>query len=154
MPPLVAEITALDALWIALAVFCLAVGLSLAYVLFRLAATVRRLASFLQGLEHELLPVISKAGGTVDRVNAQLDKVDHVTTSAVDAADSVDAAVRTVAAAIRAPVKKISGLAEGISHGIASLRVRRDPRGAWESGREAASRRERLIDEELDKEQP
>ena len=80
-----ADLSTLDIVWIALSVFLVVVGLGLALVLFNLSGTVRRLTSFIQGLEKEVLPVINKAGGTVDRVNAQLDKVDRVTDSAVDA---------------------------------------------------------------------
>ena len=58
-----------------------------------------------------LLPVIVKAGGTVDRVNDQLDKLDTVTDSAVSMADSADTAVRAVSTAITTPVKKVSGFA-------------------------------------------
>ena len=146
----VAELTALDALWIALSVFLVLVGLGLGFVLFRLGGTIRRLTSFIQGLETEVLPLVNKAGGTVDRVNAQLDKLDRVTESAVDAADSVDSAVRAVSQAIARPVQKISGLAEGIAHGLASLRTRRSVRSAYDSGKDAAARREQEIAEELE----
>jgi len=146
----VGEFTALDALWIALSVFLVLVGLGLGFVLFRLGATIRRLTSFIHGLETEVLPLVNKAGGTVDRVNAQLDKLDRVTESAVDAADSVDTAVRAVSQAITRPVQKISGLAEGIAHGLASLRTRRSVRSAYDSGRAAAARREQEIAEELE----
>jgi uncharacterized protein YoxC len=128
----------MDIMWIALSVFLVLVGLGLALVLFNLSGTVRRLTSFLQGLEKEVLPVINKAGGTVDRVNAQLDKVDLVTDSAVDAADSVDTAVRAVSLAITRPVQKLSG-----------LRVSRDPRQARDAARTAAARREQEIADEL-----
>jgi len=146
----VGEFTALDALWIALSVFLVLVGLGLGFVLFRLGATIRRLTSFIQGLETEVLPLVNKAGGTVDRVNAQLDKLDRVTESAVDAADSVDTAVRAVSHAIARPVQKISGLAEGVAHGLASLRTRKSVRSAYDSGRAAAARREQEIAEELE----
>ena len=139
----------IDALWIALSVFFVLVGVGLAYLLVRLGGTVGRLSSFLQGLEREVLPVINQAGGTMERVNAQLDKVDLVTDSAVDVADSVDTAVRAVTLALTRPVQKISGLAEGIAHGLASLRVRKSPRTAYQAGREAASRREQEIKDEL-----
>jgi uncharacterized protein YoxC len=144
-----AEFTPLDGLWIALSVFLVLVALALAYVLFRLGGTVGRLTSFIQGLEREVLPVINQASGTMERVNAQLDKVDRVTDSAVDAADSVDTAVRAVTLALTKPVQKISGLVEGIAHGAASLRARRDVRGAYAAGRGAAGRREHEIEEEL-----
>jgi uncharacterized protein YoxC len=143
--------SAIDVLWVALSAFFVLVALGLAYVAIRLGATIGRLTSFIQGLEGELLPVITKVGGTVDRMNAQLDKVDQVTDSAVDAADSVDTAVRAVTLAITRPVQKISALAAGLAHGAAALRVRRDLHGAVETGRQAASRREQEIAEELER---
>jgi uncharacterized protein YoxC len=144
-----ADLSTLDILWIGLSAFLVVVGLGLALVLFHLSGTVRRLTSFIQGLEKEVLPVINKAGGTVDRVNAQLDKVDLVTDSAVDAADSVDTAVRAVSLAITRPVQKLSGLFEGVSHGIAAFRVSRDPRQAMGAAKKASARREQEIADEL-----
>jgi uncharacterized protein YoxC len=146
---LLAEYTAIDVLWLALSGFLVLLAVALAFVLFRLAGTVGRLSSFIQGLEREVLPVINQAAGTMERVNAQLDKVDRVTDSAVDAADSVDTAVRAVTFALTRPVQKISGLAEGIAHGVASLRARKDMRGAYQAGKEAAARREDEIEDEL-----
>lgn len=137
-------------LWrLALAVFLFAVGLSLAYALVLLGATLGRLSAFLRGAQDEILPVINKVGGSVDRVNAQLDKVDRITDSAVDAADSADTAVRAVTLAIQRPVQKASGLAAGISSGAADFKAHRDWRGAVVAGREAAGRRERELAEEL-----
>lgn len=147
----IAEIESIDVLWIALSAFLALVGLALAYALVRLAATLRSASSLVQGLEKEMLPLIAKAGGTVDRVNAQLDKVDLVTDSAVDAADSLDTAVRAVTIALTRPVKKISGLAAGVAHGVAAFRARKDLRGAYESGRAAAGRREQEIEDELER---
>lgn len=140
---------ALDVLWVALSVFLVLVAVGLTYLLVRLGGTVGELTSYLEGLERETLPVINEAGGTLQRVNAQLDKADLVTDSAVDIADSVDTAVRAVTFAITRPVQKVSGLAEGIAHGLASLRVRKSPRRAYETGREAAERREQEIADEL-----
>jgi uncharacterized protein YoxC len=137
-------------LWrLALAVFLLAIGLSAAYVLVRLGGTVGRLSSFISGTEREVLPVINKVGGSVDRVNVQLDKVDEITTSVVDAADAADTAVRAVSFAITRPVQKISGLAAALSYGASDLKAHRSWRHAVEAGKEAAARRERELVEEL-----
>ena len=46
-------------------------------------------------------------------------------------------------------MQKVSGFAEGVAHGVASLRVRKSPRRAYETGREAAQRREQEIADEL-----
>jgi uncharacterized protein YoxC len=146
---LVAAFTWGDLWRLALAVFLIAVGLSFAYVLVMLGGTVRRLSAFISGAEREVLPVINKVGGSVDRVNGQLDKVDRITDSAVDAAGSVDTAVRAVSMAVTRPVQKASGFAAGVSYGAAAFKTTRDWRGAVQAGKEAAARRERELAEEL-----
>ena len=138
-----------DAAYVALSVFLIAVGLGLGWMFFRLAGTLDRLSSFIRGTERELLPVINKVGGSVDRVNTQLDKLDVATDSAVDAVEAVDEAVRAVSFAVKRPVQKLTGLSAGASHGWASLRARRDWRGAVETAKEAAARREADLEEEL-----
>lgn len=138
-----------DLAYLALAVFLVAVGLGLGWAFLRLAVTFDRLSSLIRGTEHEVLPVINKVGGSVDRVNAQLDKLDEATTSAVDAVDAVDQAVRSVSFAVKRPVQKAAGLGAGLSHGWASLRTRRSWRAAVDEGKAAAARRERDLDEEL-----
>lgn len=133
----------------ALAVFLLLSGLGLAYMLFQLGGTFSRLSSFIRGTERELLPVINKTGGTVDRVNLQLDKMDRVTDSAVDMADSADTAVRAVSMAITKPVTKVSGLAAGLSHGAAKLKTTKSFGQAVRTGKDAAARREADLEDEL-----
>lgn len=138
-----------DVAYAALSVFLVAVGLALAYAFIQLGGTLGRVSAFIKGAESELLPVINKVGGTVDRVNGQLDKVDHITDSAVDAVESVDSAVRAVSFAITRPVRKLSGLAAGLSHGASELRASRDWRSAVAAGKDASVRREHELDEEL-----
>ena len=141
--------TASDVLDYALAFFFVGGGLALAYMLVRMGGTFARLSSFIKGSERDLLPVIVKAGGTVDRVNDQLDKLDVVTDSAVSMADSADTAVRAVSTAITMPVKKVTGLVAGVSHGVAAFRARRDVGEAMHVAKNAAAKRESELDEEL-----
>ena len=138
-----------DVLDYALSAFFVASGAGLAYMLLRMGGTFARLSSFIKGTERDLLPVIVKAGGTVDRVNDQLDKLDSVTDSAVAMADNADTAVRAVSTAITTPVKKVSGLAAAVSHGFSAFRARRDPGEAVRVAKDAAARRESELDEEL-----
>ena len=140
-----------DVLDYALAAFFVVTGAGLAYMLLRMGGTFGRLSSFIKGSERDLLPVIVKAGGTVDRVNDQLDKLDVVTDSAVSMADSADTAVRAVSTAITTPVKKVSGLAAGVSHGFAAFRARKDAGEAVRVAKDAAAQRENELDEELRK---
>ena len=142
-------VTAGDVASYALAAFLIAVGAGLAYAFLRLGGTFGRLSSLIRGTEEELLPVIHKVGESVDRVNVQLDKVDRVTDSAVDMAESADTAVRAVSMAITRPVQKVSGFAAGVTHGVASLKAHRDWSEAIRTGKEAAARQERDLEEEL-----
>jgi uncharacterized protein YoxC len=138
-----------DVAYIALSVFLLAVGLGLGWAFFRLAATLDRLAALIKGTEQELVPVIAKVGGSVDRVNAQLDKLDQATDSAVDAVDAVDEAVRAASFAVKRPVQKLAGASAGVAHGWAAFRRRHDWRSAVQAAKEAAARREADLEAEL-----
>ena len=138
-----------DLAYLALAIFLIAAGIGLGWAFLRLAVTFDRLSSLIRGAEREVLPVINKVGGSVDRVNVQLDKLDTATDSAVDAVVAVDEAVRSVSYAVKTPVQKLAGLSAGVSHGWASLRTRRNWREAVDEARAAAARRERDLDEEL-----
>jgi hypothetical protein len=146
---IVAAFTWGDLADLALAVFLLLAGLGLAWVFLTLGATFSRLSAFIRRTEHELLPVITKVGGTLDRVNDQLDKVDQMTDSAVDAVSAVDGAVRTATGAVSRPVQKLSGFVTGVTHGTSSLRAQRSWHGAVQAGKEAAARRERDLADEL-----
>ena len=139
-----------DFAYLALAVFLLLTGGAIAYGALRLGGTLGRASSLLQQTEKELLPVISKLGGTVDRVNGQLDKVDRITDSAVDAVVGVDTAVRTVTGLVTRPVEKLAGLAAGARHAVSSVRARGDWREAARTAKEEAGRRERDLADELE----
>jgi uncharacterized protein YoxC len=142
-------ITWSDSWEIALAVFLIATGFALAYLFLRLARTTDSVTDLIKGTEREVLPVIEKVGGSVDRINLQLDKVDKVTDSAVDAADSADTAIRAVSMAITKPVQKVSGFAAGVTYGAADLKTKRGWKHAVQAGKEAAARREADLLEEL-----
>ena len=142
-------ISAGDLAYVALSLFLVLVALSIAWVAWKLAETFGSLSSFIRGAERDVLPVVSKAGVTVDHVNAQMEKVDQMTDSAVDAVQSADVAVRTVSAAVTSPVRKLAGLAAGISHGFADLKVHRSWGRAKAAARAAAAEREAELDEEL-----
>jgi hypothetical protein len=131
-----------DAGDLALAVFLIALGIGLFYAFFQLGELFHRLGSLVKGAEREVLPVIAKVGGTVDRVNDQLLKVDTMSDSAVDAVQSVDRAVRAVSYGVSTPVQKVVGLVTGLKFGASAYRVDRDWRAAVAEAKEAAARRE------------
>ena len=141
--------TAGDIAYYALAIFLVAVGLGSFWALWKLGNVFGRLSSFISGTERDLLPVVVKAGGTIDRVNKQLDKADTITDSAVSMAESADTAVRAVSFAITKPVEKVSGAAAGVSHAVSSFRKNRDFKTAMDDAKEAAARRAQDLHEDL-----
>jgi hypothetical protein len=138
-----------DVAYWALAFFLVALGVGSLFMLVMLGDLLSRVSSFIRGTERDLLPVLVKAGGTVDRINYQLDKADTVTDSAVAMAESADTAVRAVSHAIAKPVEKVSGLAAGLSHGISSLRRTRDVHEAVAAFKDAAKVREADLAQDL-----
>ena len=146
---LVVATSAGDFAYYGLAAFLVLVGLGSFWMLWRLGNVFGRLSSFVSGTERDLLPVVVKAGGIVDRINKQLDKADTITDSAVSMAESVDTAVRAVSFAIAKPVEKVSGAAAGVSHAVSSFRKNRDFRAAMEDAKEAAARRAQDLHEDL-----
>jgi uncharacterized protein YoxC len=134
---------------VALAIFLVLTGVGIAWVAFELGATLQQLSSFIRGTQDEVVPVISKVGTTVDHVNSQMEKLDRITDSAVDAADNADTAVRAVSLAVTRPVQKVSGFAAGVSHGVADFKTRRSWRGAVDAAKAAAAAREAELAEEL-----
>jgi uncharacterized protein YoxC len=134
---------------IALAIFLILTGAGIAWVSLELGATLQRLSALIRGTQDEVLPVVSKLGTTVDHVNAQMEKVDRITDSAVDAADSADTAVRAVSLAVTRPVQKVAGFAAGVTHGLADLKTKRNWRSAVDAAKAASAAREQELEEEL-----
>lgn len=134
---------------IALAIFLILTGAGIAWVSLELGATLQRLSALIRGTQDEVLPVVSKLGTTVDHVNAQMEKVDRITDSAVDAADSADTAVRAVSLAVTRPVQKVAGFAAGVTHGLADLKTKRNWRSAVDAAKAAAAAREQELEKEL-----
>ena len=132
-----------------LTIFLVAIGLGSAFMLFRLGQTFGRLSSLITGVERDALPVVVKAGATVDRINYQLDKADTVTDSAVSMADSADTAVRAISTVIATPVEKLSGLAAGVAHGFSEFRKSKSFGEATEAAKDAARQREADLHDDL-----
>ena len=138
----------------ALSFFLAVVGLTLAYVFVRLAGVLQRVTSLLGGVEKEIVPVIHKAGGSIDRVNDQLDKLDVVTDSAVSIVATIDTVLRVVASVFKLPAQKLSSWTSGLAHGFATLRTEHDLSAALAALRFAAEERDSQFEEEFAAEAP
>ena len=138
-----------DAAYWGLAFFLVLLGIGSLFALVKLGQLFDKVSSLVGGAERDALPVVVKTGGTVDRVNYQLDKLDTVTDSAVSMADNADTAVRAVSTAITTPVEKVSGLAAGIAHGFSSFKKTRSPSEAMDAAKSASRRRQEDLAEDL-----
>jgi len=118
-----------DAWHYALAIFLVLTGLTLAYVLFRLSTLLGDVETHLDETMVEVVPMLGKASVTLDHVNDELEKVGHITDSAVDASDKLDSTVRTLSSAAGAPIRAVSGVSAGISQAFQSFRSKRQQRG-------------------------
>ena len=128
---ILADYTASDFAWLALAAFLCLVGVGLFYALFRLGETLGQTTKTIEHTEAELLPVIRKGGETLDRVNRELDKVEVATDSALAAVQAADKTVRTVTGAITYPVQKLAGLIAGVRTGVSSFVSSRNLTTPW-----------------------
>jgi len=138
-----------DAAYWGLAIFLVLLGVGSVFALVKLGRMFDKVSSLVSGTERDALAVVVKTGGTVDRVNYQLDKLDTVTDSAVSVADSADTAVRAVSTAISTPVEKVSGFTAGVAHGFAAFRRKRSFSDAMDTAKAAAQRREEDLAEDL-----
>jgi len=143
-------VTTGQALDVVLSVFLVVVGLAVGYAFWKLGVLLSQLRRTVRNTEREVLPVIGKTGGTIDRVNGQLDKLDVMTDSAVEAVSAIDRAVRAVSALITAPVQALAGVAAAIRHGVSSFVTHRDVDEAVQTAKDAAQRRMTDLADELD----
>ena len=121
--------TSSDAWRYALAAFLILTAIGLVLVLVRLSGTLQRVNTALDGVFAEVVPMLGKVSTSLDHVNDELEKVGHITDSAVDATEKVDSAVRAVSDAVQKPARAAAGFTDGVSHAFETFRAKRDRRG-------------------------
>jgi uncharacterized protein YoxC len=112
----------------AAAFFFVAAGIACAYVLFRAGGTLQRVDVVLTDVDREAVPLLQKAGTTLDGVNANLGNVDQITKDVADITDKIDAAANAVEDAVSTPARKAASFSAGVQGAMSSF-MRRD-RGA------------------------
>jgi uncharacterized protein YoxC len=105
----------------AAAFFLVVVGIGLIYALVRLGGTLRSAEKLLTDVDTEVVPLLKQATETLDGVNTELDKVDVVMSSVVDATEKVDQTTRIVESAITVPAKKAAAFGAGVSQAVSSF---------------------------------
>ncbi|MEQ9093974.1 MAG: hypothetical protein RLN63_07685, partial [Miltoncostaeaceae bacterium] len=100
-----------DVLKLALSIFLVVTGLGLGYLFLRIAGVFSRVGSSVTRVTDEIVPILSRAQTTVDGVNLELQRVDEMMQTAVNATKGAEKTVQTVSSAVTAPVRKLTGLA-------------------------------------------
>ena len=116
------------ALRYAAAFFLVVVGIGAIYALIRLGGALGKADRLLTDVDTEVVPLLKQATETLDGVNAELDKIDVVMTSVVDATGKVDQTTRAVESAITVPAKKAAAFGAGVSHAVSTF-FNRSPDG-------------------------
>lgn len=106
---------------IAIGVFFILFGVGIAFALFRLASVFKRLSGVLSDVNTQIIPLLTRIEGTLDGVNSELGKVDEITGSVAGIVKTAEQATTAVQGAIAKPIKKIAGLATGVSEGAMSF---------------------------------
>lgn len=114
-----------DVLRAALSFFLVIVGIGIAYVCFRLGGMLRRMSVTVVRVTDEVVPILSRAQTTVDGINLELQRVDEIMVSAVNATKGAEKTVTSLSNAVTAPVKKASGIAAAAKEAMATFRAKR-----------------------------
>ena len=105
----------------ALAFFLVVVAIGLVFMLVRAGRTLASVEKLITDLDKEMVPLLGKAGTTVDEVNEELAKVNDITASVVQMTQKVDSTTRAVETAITTPVKKAAAFSAGVTQSVSSF---------------------------------
>ena len=106
--------------------FLILVGF-LAMPLYRLSQVLDEARTSVKELTEHTVPVLDETAATVATTNAQLVKVDTVTTSAAEISQNVSALTALVAATVGGPLIKVAAFTYGVRQALSGLaeKVRR-----------------------------
>ena len=113
----------------AAAFFFVVVAIALAYALFKAAKALERVDKVLADVDEQGIPLMQKAGSTLDGVNANLGNVDEITKDVAGITDKIDSMASAVEGAVRAPARKAAAFSAGVQGAVSSLLHRDKPAG-------------------------
>jgi len=106
---------------LAIGFFFVLFGVGVAYALFRLGAVFKRLTGILTDANTRVIPLLTRVESTLDGVNSELTKVDDITGSVAGMVKTAEHATTAVHNAVSKPMRKVAGLAAGVSEGVTSF---------------------------------
>lgn len=120
----------------AAAFFFVVVAVASAYALFKAGKALERADKVLDDVDTNAMPLLQKAGTTLDGVNANLGNVDQITQDVASITDKLDNVAGAVEGAVSKPARKAAAFSAGVQSAMSSF-MRREPDAA--AGGDAAS---------------
>ena len=117
----------------AAAFFFVLVAIFLAYALFKAAKVLERADKVLADFDENGIPLMQKAGGTLDGVNANLGNVDEITKDVAGITDKLDRMASSVEGAVTTPARKAAAFSAGVQSAVSNF-IKRDKSGDAASG--------------------
>ena len=118
----------------AAAFFFVVVAIFLAYVLFKAAKALERVDKVLADVDENGIPLMQKAGDTLDGVNANLGNVDEITKDVAGITDKLDKMASSVEGAVTTPARKAAAFGAGVQSAVSSFMKRDKPGDAAPGG--------------------
>jgi uncharacterized protein YoxC len=109
----------------AAAFFFVVVAIAAAYALVKAGKSLERVEKVLADVDQEALPLMRKAGTTLDGVNANLGNVDQITKDVADITDKIDTMANAVEGAVTTPARKAAAFSAGVQGAVSNF-MRRD----------------------------
>lgn len=117
----------------AAAFFFVVVAIFMAYALFKAAKALERVDKVLTDVGENGIPLMQKAGTTLDGVNANLGNVDEITKDVAGITDKLDKMATSVEGAVTTPARKAAAFSAGVRSAVSSF-MNRDKSGDAASG--------------------
>ncbi|MFA4965319.1 MAG: hypothetical protein WC709_06755, partial [Thermoleophilia bacterium] len=121
------------ALRYAAAFFFVVVAIAAAYALYKAGKALERVDKLLADVDEQGIPLMKKAGGTLDGVNANLGNVDQITKDVAGITDRLDSMANAVEGAVTTPARKAAAFGAGVQSAVSSF-MRRDKSGDGSGG--------------------
>jgi uncharacterized protein YoxC len=122
----------------AAAFFFVVVAIFLAYALFKAAKVLERFDKVLVDVDENGIPLMQKAGTTLDGVNANLGNVDEITKDVAGITDKLDKMAGSMETAVTTPARKAAAFSAGVQSAVSNFMKRDKPADAasagWSSG--------------------
>ena len=123
----------------AAAFFFVVVAIFMAYALFKAAKALERVDKVLADVDENGVPLMRKAGTTLDGVNANLGNVDEITKDVAGITDKLDKMAGSVETAVTTPARKAAAFSAGVQSAVSNFMKRDKPGDGASGGSDAGS---------------